>query len=223
MPPQIRPGSTLIHRRKREPTPLWAGIRRRSRTLRHLVRPMPAPAFAQASTPDPPAAWRRDSRRPTSSFCPQDDALDFLRFCVRNPKPCPLLEVTDTGSPHPTDAGARRRPAHRRAALPGLRRRHACRRADRRDRVLARRPGELPARMLVHVRMGARRCRSAAGASTAGRQRSDVRHRPPLRRRRTVRGSAGGVDETVRTGRHRAARRDLGPLSGDARRTGSYR
>jgi uncharacterized protein YcsI (UPF0317 family) len=32
---------------------------------------------------------------------PADEALDFLRFCVRNPKPCPLLEVTDTGSPHP--------------------------------------------------------------------------------------------------------------------------
>jgi uncharacterized protein YcsI (UPF0317 family) len=33
---------------------------------------------------------------------PEADALDFVRFCVRNPKPCPLLEVTDTGSPHPT-------------------------------------------------------------------------------------------------------------------------
>jgi uncharacterized protein YcsI (UPF0317 family) len=33
---------------------------------------------------------------------PADCALDFLRFCVRNPKPCPLLEVTDSGSPHPT-------------------------------------------------------------------------------------------------------------------------
>ncbi|MDT5018272.1 MAG: hypothetical protein QOD39_4432 [Mycobacterium sp.] len=32
---------------------------------------------------------------------PADAALDFVRFCVRNPKPCPLLEVTDTGSPHP--------------------------------------------------------------------------------------------------------------------------
>jgi uncharacterized protein YcsI (UPF0317 family) len=32
---------------------------------------------------------------------PVEYALDFLRFCVRNPKPCPLLEVTDTGSPHP--------------------------------------------------------------------------------------------------------------------------
>ena len=32
---------------------------------------------------------------------PVDDALDFLRFCVRNPKPCPVLEVTDTGSARP--------------------------------------------------------------------------------------------------------------------------
>lgn len=33
---------------------------------------------------------------------PKDDAYDFLLFCVRNPKPCPLLDVTDAGSPHPT-------------------------------------------------------------------------------------------------------------------------
>lgn len=44
-----------------------------------------APGFAQANL----------------VILPQDDALDFLRFCVRNPAPCPLLEVTDTGSPHP--------------------------------------------------------------------------------------------------------------------------
>jgi len=28
-------------------------------------------------------------------------ADDFLLFCTRNPRPCPLLEVTDTGSPEP--------------------------------------------------------------------------------------------------------------------------
>jgi uncharacterized protein YcsI (UPF0317 family) len=28
-------------------------------------------------------------------------AYDFLLFAQRNPKPCPVLEVTDTGSPHP--------------------------------------------------------------------------------------------------------------------------
>jgi len=32
---------------------------------------------------------------------PQEMAYDFLLFCQRNPKPCPVLEVTDTGSPHP--------------------------------------------------------------------------------------------------------------------------
>jgi len=32
---------------------------------------------------------------------PEDYALDFLKFCVRNPKPCPILEVTDAGSPTP--------------------------------------------------------------------------------------------------------------------------
>jgi uncharacterized protein YcsI (UPF0317 family) len=32
---------------------------------------------------------------------PADDAFDFMRFCLRNPKPCPLLEVTDPGSPEP--------------------------------------------------------------------------------------------------------------------------
>ena len=32
---------------------------------------------------------------------PEADAFDFLRFCVRNPKPCPVLEVCDPGSPEP--------------------------------------------------------------------------------------------------------------------------
>ena len=30
---------------------------------------------------------------------PRELAYDFLLFTQRNPKPCPLLEVTDTGSP----------------------------------------------------------------------------------------------------------------------------
>lgn len=32
---------------------------------------------------------------------PRDLAYDFLVFCHRNPKPCPLLDVTDPGSPEP--------------------------------------------------------------------------------------------------------------------------
>ena len=33
---------------------------------------------------------------------PSDYAFDFLKFCVRNLKSCPVLEVTDTGSPEPS-------------------------------------------------------------------------------------------------------------------------
>ncbi len=32
---------------------------------------------------------------------PEEYAFDFLKFCVRNPKSCPILEVTDVGSPVP--------------------------------------------------------------------------------------------------------------------------
>ena len=32
---------------------------------------------------------------------PAADAFDFLRFCVANPRPCPVLEVCDPGSPEP--------------------------------------------------------------------------------------------------------------------------
>ena len=32
---------------------------------------------------------------------PGEYAFDFLKFCVRNPKPCPILEVTEAGSSEP--------------------------------------------------------------------------------------------------------------------------
>jgi uncharacterized protein YcsI (UPF0317 family) len=32
---------------------------------------------------------------------PRAQAYDFLVFCQRNPKPCPLIEVTDAGNPEP--------------------------------------------------------------------------------------------------------------------------
>src|SRR5438874_3005111 len=32
---------------------------------------------------------------------PQDLAFDFLLFCHRNPKPCPLLDVSEAGSAEP--------------------------------------------------------------------------------------------------------------------------
>lgn len=37
---------------------------------------------------------------------PQSHALDFMRFCQRNPKPCPLVGVSDTGDPMMRTLGA---------------------------------------------------------------------------------------------------------------------
>src|SRR6202171_5005322 len=37
---------------------------------------------------------------------PQELAFDFLLFCQRNPKPCPLLDVTEPGSPEPRQAAS---------------------------------------------------------------------------------------------------------------------
>ena len=33
------------------------------------------------------------------AIMPEGFALDFMRFCQRNPKPCPLVGVSDTGNP----------------------------------------------------------------------------------------------------------------------------
>src|SRR6516165_638339 len=35
---------------------------------------------------------------------PRELAFDFLLFCQRNPKPCPLLDVTEPGDPEPKSA-----------------------------------------------------------------------------------------------------------------------
>ncbi len=65
-----------------------------------------------------PRTFREDVRRgnfcqPTNGVCPGflqcnlvvlpqgPIAYDFLLFCQRNPKACPLVEVCDVGSPHP--------------------------------------------------------------------------------------------------------------------------
>src|SRR5947199_763585 len=37
---------------------------------------------------------------------PRDLAFDFLLFCRRNPKPCPLLDVTDPGCTVPAAVAA---------------------------------------------------------------------------------------------------------------------
>jgi uncharacterized protein YcsI (UPF0317 family) len=63
-----------------------ADVRRLARTGK-LTGPTPglAPGFVQANL----------------VVVPQDLAFDFLLFCQRNPKPCPIIDVTEPGSPEP--------------------------------------------------------------------------------------------------------------------------
>lgn len=35
------------------------------------------------------------------AILPKESAFDFLLFCQRNPKPCPIVDVTDIGDPEP--------------------------------------------------------------------------------------------------------------------------
>ena len=65
---------------------------------------------------------------------PKDWAFDFLLFCQRNPKPCPLLDVTEPGDPEPKAVAPG---ADLRTDLPAYRvwrERRAGRGADRRAR-----------------------------------------------------------------------------------------
>jgi len=80
-----------------------------------------------------PAALRRACRqgsfsRPTAGLCdgfvqanlmvvPAEAAFDFLLFCQRNPKPCPLVEVVEAGGVEPASAPG----ADLRTDLPGYR------------------------------------------------------------------------------------------------------
>ncbi len=49
----------------------------------------------------PTAGLARGHAQANLVVLPREAAWDFLLFCQRNPKPCPLLEVTDPGSPEP--------------------------------------------------------------------------------------------------------------------------
>lgn len=74
-----------------------------------------APAAVEQSPAEVRAAIRGGEwERPTAGLAPgftqanlvvlpEADAFAFLRFCLRNPKPCPVLEVTDPGSPEPAE------------------------------------------------------------------------------------------------------------------------
>lgn len=73
--------------------------------------------YSLADMPTTPAEVRKivgdgEWHRHTSGLCPGytqanlailplEAAFEFLVFCQRNPRPCPVLDVTEPGSPHP--------------------------------------------------------------------------------------------------------------------------
>ena len=54
------------------------------------------------------------------AILPRDLAFDFLLFCQRNPRPCPLLEVVEAGEVEPRGFATRRGSAKRRSSLSHL-------------------------------------------------------------------------------------------------------
>ncbi len=58
-------------------------------------------------------AWRGTTANMANGYTqgnlailPEEHALDFARYCQRNPAPCPLIGMSDTGDPHIPDLGA---------------------------------------------------------------------------------------------------------------------
>lgn len=50
---------------------------------------------------EPTAGLCRGHVQANMAILPADWAFEFLLFCQRNPKPCPVLDVTEPGSPEP--------------------------------------------------------------------------------------------------------------------------
>ena len=62
--------------------------------------PRDARALMRGQGHDGPSAGMADGYlQGNLLILPEAEALDFFRFCQRNPKPCPLLAVSDTGDP----------------------------------------------------------------------------------------------------------------------------
>ena len=69
------------------------------------------------------------------AILPKQYAFDFLLYCQRNQRACPVLEVTDPGSPVPKKLAPSARSAHRLRALCDLSRRRAHRGPHRHHRL----------------------------------------------------------------------------------------
>ncbi|NLY43947.1 MAG: putative hydro-lyase [Clostridiaceae bacterium] len=64
-----------------------------AKDIRNLIR--------EGKINGPTAGMAKGSVQANLVILPKEQAFDFLVFCLRNPKPCPLLEVTDVGDWEP--------------------------------------------------------------------------------------------------------------------------
>ena len=56
-------------------------------------------AFARGEWTEPTVGMGLGYLQCNLAIVPKEDALDLLLLCMRNPAPCPILEVTEPGSP----------------------------------------------------------------------------------------------------------------------------
>lgn len=114
-----RPAAAGVRRRRRAVDPLWTNKHWR------MAEAVPAelnvgyrcgvgiPSSAATGPAEARARFRAGLRVPTAGYAPGyaqanlivvpgEYAYDVLLFGQRNPKPCPIIDVTDTGSPHTT-------------------------------------------------------------------------------------------------------------------------
>ena len=77
-----------------------SGFRRQGMTIesdRGELSPAAARAAFRAGAHEPTAGWCDGYAQANLIAVPADWAYDVLLFCQRNPKPCPILDVTDPG------------------------------------------------------------------------------------------------------------------------------
>lgn len=63
------------------------------------LTPAEARALFRAGTAHPTAGWATGFTQTNLIAVPEAWAYDFLLFCQRNPRPCPVLDVSDPGDP----------------------------------------------------------------------------------------------------------------------------
>lgn len=64
------------------------------------IPPARARALFRKGTVSPTAGWSAGFTQANLIAVPSDWAYDVLLFAQRNPRPCPILDVTDVGMPH---------------------------------------------------------------------------------------------------------------------------